>query len=146
MGMNTALLEIFRDQAEKLFAFLPSDCGFALPKMAVDEHALLAVLTFKGQNLAIQLLLDVRAQDVDCKVARVSNGKVTEHYGRDEAGKLVRESLFEMLTRKGVRASLFTKVSGMSLEERIPITLEDFSRMLKQHGKDILADSSLVFE
>jgi hypothetical protein len=74
--------------AEKLFAFLPSDCGFAPPEMAVDEHALLAVLTFKGQNLAIQLLLDVRAQDVDCKVARVSNGKVTEHYGRDGAGKL----------------------------------------------------------
>ena len=103
-------------------------------------------MTFKGQNLAIQLLLDERGQDVDLKVARVSNGKVTEHYGRDESGKLVRESLFEMLTRKGVRASLFTKVSGMSLEERIPITLEDFSRMLKQHGKDILSDSSLVFE
>ena len=146
MSMNAALLETFRDQAEKLFAFLPSDCGFAPPKMAVDERSLLAVVTFKGQNLAIQLLLDERGQDVDCKVARVSNGKVTEHYGRDDAGKLVRESLFAMLARKGVRASLFTEVSGMPLEKRIPITLEDFSRMLKQHGKDILADSSWVFE
>ena len=146
MSMNAALLETFRDQAEKLFAFLPSDCGFAPPKMAVDERSLLAVVTFKGQNLAIQLLLDERGQDVDCKVARVSNGEVAEHYGRDETGKLVRESLFEMLTRKGVRAGLFTKVSGMPLEERIPVTLEDFSRMLKQHGKDILSDSPLVFE
>ena len=76
----------------------------------------------------------------------MSNGKETEHYGRDEVGNLVREPLFAMLTRKGVRTNLFTNVSGMSLEKRIPITVEDFSRMLKQHGKDILGDSSSVFD
>lgn len=144
--MNPTLLEIFQGHAVRLFAFLNSDYGFADPQLIVDEHTALAVVTFKGQNLAIQLLLDERGEDIDCKVARVSNGKVTDHYGRDEAGKLVRDSLFTMLTRKGLRTSLFTRVSGMSLEKRIPITLEDFSRMLKQHGEDILADSSSVFE
>lgn len=142
MNRDFAILNIFQSEVERAFAFLSSDCGFAPPCLSIDHKTSQATVTFKGKNLAVQLILDEFAEDIDCKIAAVSEGEVTKSYGRDENGAVVRESLYSRLVRKGVRESLFTKVSGMPLQSRISITVEDFARMLRNHGKDILADSS----
>ena len=143
--MNFELLRSFEGHIHSLFAFLSSDYGFAAPQLEVDGSISVATVTFRGHNVAVQLVLDERDDDIDCIIARVTNGVVTKHFARDEAGALVREPLFAMVTRKGARGSAFTRVSGLSLEQRIPITLADFAQMLKTKGKDILADSPSVF-
>lgn len=144
--MNSELLETFRSQAEELFLFLSYEHGFTGPQLTIDERLSLTTITFKKRNLAVQLIFDERGEDIDCKVARVISGRVTECYARDETGALVRESIVSILSRKGVRSRLFTNVSGISLGKRILITLEDFARMLREYGEDILNDSPSVFD
>jgi hypothetical protein len=143
--MNSELLRIFEGQTLRLFAFLSSDYGFSAPQLEVDGSIPVATVTYRGQQVAVQLVLDERDDDIDCRIAIVTNGVVTKYFARDEGGALVREPLYAMLTRKGARGSAFTRVSGLPLEKRIPITLADFARMLRTEGRDILADSSSVF-
>lgn len=140
--MNTDLINRFQTDATKAFAFVTSAHNFSEPQIEVDERISFATITFKGQNLAIQLILDERGEDITCKIARVIDGKITKHYARDENKKLVRDSLYSILTRKGIREKLFTQKSKqLSLEQRIPITLHDLAVMLKKHGGEILGDS-----
>lgn len=138
--MDEKIARMFLDEAAR--AFSPVLGGvFAPPTLEIDESIQFATVTFLGKNLALECILDPREEDIDCKVARVIDGRKTAHYAVDEHGTRVREGLAPMLRRKGVRGPLFRTVKGRSLEERIPITLEDFARMLAAHGADVLADS-----
>jgi hypothetical protein len=94
-----------------------------------------------GRNLAVELILDQRDEDIDCKIVKVVNGKKADAYDIDDRGRRVREGLANLLMRRGVREPLFTKVGKLNLREQIPITVRDFATMLRRHGQDVLADS-----
>ena len=140
-AMDQQLADYFFDEASRAFDFLVKDYSFAPPQLEVDNKINFATVTFMGRNLALECILDEREADVSCKVARVSGGKKTPYYAVDDNGVRVREGLFHLLQRRGVRESLFTKVGGLELRERIRITLGDFAQMLKKHGQNILADA-----
>lgn len=139
--MDKQLAEYFFNEAAKTFAFLVDDHGFAPPLLEVDEKINFAFVTFMGQNLAIECILDEREADIDCKIARVIDGKKITYYAVDDNGVRLREGLFNLLRRRGVREHLLTKVGGMSFRDQIKVTLRDFAQMLIKHGQDILADS-----
>jgi hypothetical protein len=94
-----------------------------------------------GKNLAFECVLDERESDVTCKIARIIGGRKTTYYAVDPSGTRVREDLFSLLSRRGVRESLFTRVGGLEFRERIPVTLADFVKMLKKHRREVLEDS-----
>jgi hypothetical protein len=139
--MDQQLANYFFDEASRTFDFLVKDYSFAPPQFEIDNKINFGTVTFMGKNLAVECILDEREEDITCKIARVVDGKKTPHYAVDDKGVRVREGLFHLLTRRGVREKLFTNVGGLDLRDKIRITLADFAQMLKKHGQDILADS-----
>ena len=139
--MDQELAEFFFAEAARTFGFLVQDYSFAPPELEVNNKIDFATVTFMGKNLAVECILDEREADITCKIARVIDGKKTTHYAVDENGVRVREGLFHLLQRRGVRERLFTKTGGLELHDKIKTTLSDFAQMLKEHGGDILADS-----
>lgn len=143
-AMDRDLAQYFFDECTKALAFVVKDHNFAPPQLEIDNKINFAFVTFMGKNLAIELILDERESDITCKVARVFNGKKTTHYAVDENRIRVREGLFNLLRRRGVRERLLTRVEGLDFREQIKVMLADVARMLKKHGQEILNDSPMV--
>jgi len=139
--MDQQLAEYFFAEAARTFDFLVKHYSFAPPELEVNNRINFATVTFMGKNLAVECILDEREADITCKIARVIDGKKTTHYAVDENGVRVREGLFHLLQRRGVRERLFTSTGDLKLHDEIKTTLGDFAQMLKKHGGDILADS-----
>lgn len=139
--MDQQLANYFFEEAARAFDFLVKDYSFSPPQLEVDNKINFATVTFMGKNLALACILDEREADIDCKIARVIDGKKTSHYAVDDKGVRVREGLFHLLRRRGIRERLLTPTRGLELHDRIKTTLSDFAQMLKKHGHDILADS-----
>lgn len=139
--MDKQLANYFFDEVSKSFVFLVTEHAFAFPQLQIDDKINFAFVTFMGKNLAIECILDEREEDVDCKISRIVNGKKTTHYATDNIGLRVREGLFNLLRRRGVREHLFTRIAGLEFREQIKVILMDFAKMLRKHGKEILADS-----
>ncbi|MEA3212917.1 MAG: hypothetical protein QOE70_5974 [Chthoniobacter sp.] len=139
--MNSELASFFLDRVVRTFSFLSTEHVFAAPTLEINDQICFATVTFMGRNLAVECILDEREGDIDCKVARVLNGKKTSHYAVDENRIRVREGVASLLRRRGVREKLFRNVSQLDLRERISITLADFAHMLKTHCGDVLDDS-----
>ena len=144
--MDYDLANYFFEEASKAFAFLVDEYSFAAPQIESNENIDFTIVTFLGKHLAIECILDQREDDIDCKVARVINGKKTSHYSVDENRVRVREGLYSLLRRQGVRDRLFRRVQGLELRERIKVTLSDFAEMLRQHGNAILSDSAMALD
>jgi hypothetical protein len=140
-AVDEQLANFFFVEAQKAFAFVVAEHGFAPPRLDVDDEIDTTTVTFMGRNLAIECVFEVREGDVDCKIARVVNGEKTTHYAVDERGIRVRDSLANLLRRRGVRERLFQRVGEYDLHQQIEITLSDFAAMLKKYGQDILNDS-----
>ena len=140
--MNKQLAEYFLDQVSNAFAFLVSEFGFSSPQLEINEDIHFAFVIFKAKNLAIELILDEKESDVTCKISRMINGKRTSDYAVDRSGSRVREHLSSLMRRRGINDPLFRKVTDLSLDEQIPVILEDFVQMLRKYGQDVLCDSS----
>lgn len=139
--MDRELSNYFFEQAEKAFGFLVREHSFAPPILEIDEPTNFATVTFKGQHLAIECIFDEGEADIDCKVARVLDGRKADDYAVDENRVKVREGLASLVRRQGAREKLFRNVSRLALRERISVTLADFAEMLKTKAKDVLKDS-----
>ena len=148
--MDRKLADEFLREATEKFKFVVEEYSFVGPEFEIDDGVDFVFVTFVGKNLAIEVSLDGREGDIECHIARVKDGRRATYRDSldefDKQGTRVREHLFKLLWRRGVRERLFTKVGGLQLRERIPITLEDFAQMLKKHGRIILMDTYEVLE
>ena len=142
--MNRDLAQYFFDECDKALAFVVKDHNFAPPQLEINDKINFVFVTFMGKNLAIEMILDERESDITCKIARVFGGKKTTHYAVDENGIRVREGLFNLLRRRGVRERLLTRVEGLDFREQIKVMLTDVVHMLKKHGQEVLSDSPTV--
>lgn len=141
--MDDKLARYFFVEVARTFHFLEVEYRFASPHLEIDTEINFAFVTFLGQHLAIEFILDEREADITCKIALVIDHKKTAHYARDEHGKLVRDGLYNFLLRRGIRERLFHNVGALGLYDKIPIKLEDYAKMLRRHGADILRDSPM---
>jgi hypothetical protein len=141
--MNLELTKIFFDECSKAFAFLVTEHGFKPPTLEVNRLTHFATVTFMGTNLALECIFDEREAWIEFKVARVVNGEKAQDYAVDQTGNRVRDSLFLMLQKRGVRK--FGLKSENLVEQEIPemfrIKLNAYGSLLRKYGKDILADS-----
>lgn len=143
--MGADLKQIFIGVASQRFSFIVNSYFFKGPYVEHDPKTGFVTVCYLATNVAIECIFDQREEDIDCKVALVRNGKLAEGYSVDSNGKLVRQGLAQLLRDRGVRKKLFTNVSGLPLEDRIKVILEDFAKMLREHGTDILSDSGDIF-
>jgi hypothetical protein len=136
-AMNRQLANFSFEEASKTFAFLVDEYGFAPPRLEINDKINFAFVIFLGKNLAVECILDEREEDITCKIARVIGGKPAVDYAIDDNGVRVREGLYNLLVRRGVRGQLITPVRGLEFRERIKIKLADCAQMLRKHGQDI---------
>ena len=136
--MKLDLRRLFVEEILDKFGFLKPK--FEGPFLRFDVNTDILCVYFMGTNLAIEFLLDERDEDIACKISRVINGKLSPYYAVDPQGKLVRAELWELLRARGIREKMLTSVEGLSLEEQIPITLNDYARMLQKYGQMVLED------
>lgn len=139
---TTDIKKIFIDTAKKLFFFLVDSHGFDGPYIEKVAKTGFVTVFFLRKNLAVECIFDPREEDIDCKIAKVENGEIANEYSVDSNGILVRQGLAKLLRDRGVRDRLFTNLSGLSIEDRIKTTLEDYASMLKAHGYDVLNDEA----
>jgi hypothetical protein len=123
--MDKQLANFLFAEASKTFAFLVEEYGFAPPRLEINDKINFAFVTFLGRNLAVECILDEREEDITCKIARVIGGKPANDYAFDDNGVRVREGLYNLLVRRGVREQLLTAVRGLEFRERIRIKLAD---------------------
>ena len=79
--MEKQLANFFFDEASRTFAALVNEYSVAPPRLKIDDEIHFAFVTFMGKNLAFECVLDERASDVTCKIARIVNGRKTTYYG-----------------------------------------------------------------
>ena len=144
--MDEQLVDYFFSEASRALAFVVNEYNFSPPRLEVNEKINFAFVTFMNKHLAIECILDERESDIDCKIALVFGGKKTTHYAVDENGVRVREGLFGLLRRRGIRERLVTRVGGLEFREQIKIAMLDFAQMLRKHGQDILHDSPTALD
>ena len=143
--MGKQLAKYFFDQVSEKFRFLPDQYGFTGAKLRIDERIHFAFATYVGTNIAIEFVLDEREEDVTCEIARVLKEEPTFLIA-DTTRAGCREYLTSILHRKGVRESLFRETGRLSLDERIPLVLEDFAHALHKYCSDILSDLPTVLQ
>lgn len=136
--MKTELQRLFFEEVQKNFSFLQPKFRGPFPRLDIRTGVFTVV--FIGTNLAVEFILDERDEDIACKISRVINGQPTPYYAVDPQGKLVRGELSNLLLAHGIQDKVFTPVAGLSLRERIPITLGDYVRMLQKYGQKVLDD------
>lgn len=144
--MDNKVVELFRREVEKNFSFLVASGNFTGPYSNIDEKTWIYTVSYQGQQVAVQLILDRRDEDIGCKVAKVIDGHITSDYAIDSNGAVVRDHLFKLLERNNSVSQQFTKVTGLPFEEQIPITLADYARMLLEDGEDVVADNADIFK
>lgn len=140
--MTPELTQAFFDECSKAFGFLVTDHGFRPPTMDVTVHY--AIATFLGKSLAIEWIFEEREMWVEGKVARVINGAPAADYAVDKNGNRVREHLFVMLQKRGVRETGLKSqnLASKSVREMFTIVFSTYALLLQKYGHDILSDSA----
>jgi hypothetical protein len=145
MAVDRDLAAFFVEEATKAFGFMTRENAFEGPTAEINDEIHFVYVTFMGRHVAVECILDEREEDIDCKVVLVVQGRKLSYYEFDPQGRRVRDGLYSLLTRRRTKGLHFRKVGGLTLRTQIPTTLGDFARMLREHGRDILADSPDVF-
>jgi hypothetical protein len=138
--MKTELQRLFFEVVEKDFGFMLAEGKFKGPFPELDARTGIFTVVFAGTNLAVELILDERDEDISCKVSRMVNERPAIDYAVDSHGRLVRASVSQLLRARGIRDVLFTWVTGLTVKDQVPITLGDYARMLQAHAPMVLDD------
>lgn len=144
--MKTELQRIFYETIRANLGFLFAEGRFEGPYPKLDAKTGIFTVVFLGTNVAVEFILDERDEDISCKVSRMIDGQASLAYAVDAQGRLVRASLSQLLRARGIRDRLYTKVTGLSLRDQIPITLRDYARMLQTYGQMVLDDDSAFLD
>lgn len=143
--MKTKLQRLFFEEVQRRFGFLQQKFRGPFPQLDADIGYFFKVV-FVGTNLAVEFTLDECDEDISCYISRVVNGQPVPYFAVDPEGRRVRERLSILLLERGVRDRLFTRVTGLSLKDQIPVTLGDYVRMLQKYGQMVLDDNSDFLE
>jgi len=140
--MNQEVINTFADSVSRSFRFLVDQYGFTQEGLTIDDRIPFAYFTYVARHVGVECVLDTREEDVSCRIVRVRSGRRPPPYTDvDEHGVRYRQPIYELLLRRGIRTRLFHDVGRLAFKDRIPITLDDFAAMVKNHAPDVLADS-----
>ncbi len=144
--MSNRLTKVFEHVVEKEFSFLTATGTFKGPFSTLDPKTGIFMVKYLGDHLTVQLILDRRDEDISCKVAKIVSGSETNDYSVDKMGNVVRDHLPALIKRSQNVTPQFTKVSGLTLAEQIPLTVKDYARIMKEYGRLVIEDNPNIFE
>jgi hypothetical protein len=139
--MKTELQRLFFDATQKDLDFLVAEGRFKGPNPQLDARTGIFTVVYMGTNLAVELILDERDEDISCKVSRMINGSPALDYAIDGHGRLVRASLYRLIDAHGIQNQLLTSLKGLTFKNRIPILLAGYANMLKAYAQMVLDDN-----
>ncbi len=139
--MNTELQRLFFEAVQKNFNFLLAEGKFKVPYPELDARTGIFAVVFMGTTLAVEFILDERDEDISCRVSRMINGQPALDYAIDGHGKLMRASLYRLISAHGIQNQLLTSLKGLTLKNRIPIQLEGYAKMLKAYAQMVIDDN-----
>lgn len=139
--MKTELQRLFFEATQKNLDFLLTEGRLKGPYPQLDTRTGIFTVVYMGVNLAVELILDERDEDISCKVSRMVNGAPALDYAIDDHGKLVRASLYRLIDAHGIQNQLLTSLKGLTFKGRIPIMLEGYAKMLKAYAQMVIDDN-----
>lgn len=145
--MDIQIAKEFHDACTAVFGFLVANHGFQPATLEINPRIHFATVSFLGRHVAVECIFDQNESWVEVKIAQVVNGARAGEYSTDSTGHRVRESLYPLLIKRGVRdfGRRNGKPSKKSLSEMFRIRLSKDADLLKKYGEDIINDSQQVF-
>jgi hypothetical protein len=144
--ISKADVQHLQASCESAFAFLRQH-GFGSAQLSEDAAAHSTTFRFYGSAIAIECIWDDREEVLEVKVARLRAGKAPGEFAVDAGGRRVRDHLTQILLRRGVRDLALRKVpKGTPLIDQWTSWLEDYARLLQQHGQDVLQQVPDLFD
>ena len=133
------VIEQFFEYVKKRFNFLTINYGYQKAVTKYDDDIGFAYVYFIGKKNAVEVIMDTRDKQVDCKISKLVNGKLTELYAVDNKGEVVREDIYDLLRKQGVHSRLLTKSDATRFSERFKIDVDDYVSMIKNYSALILS-------
>ena len=133
--------QIFVDESLDAFSFLVKDYGFAGPLVQEEDRIRFLFVTYCKGQIGVECIWDGREDDVCVKIVRLVDGLRPTVYRADEAGKVWREHLTQILMHQGIRDIRFDALedSGLSGQQALfRRALLGYARLLRLYGGDIL--------
>lgn len=144
--MDKNLPKLFFDTVQDKCAFLVTEYGYRGPYSNLDsKDSYVFLVWYTRTNLAIEFHLEVRDEDIGCYIARLVNGERPDGWLMNDRGEQIRIRLSQWVRSVSNQKGIFTKVTGLSLEERIPIQIGDYVRLLQKYGQVFLEDKPDIF-
>lgn len=138
---------IFLQSAQREFHFLVEEYDFLGPFRDFSEGSLSRVyhIWFEKTNIRIEFSLEaIRDEDLTCYIRRLKEGITQDGWEYNSRGECVRIYFGAWLLSQ-VKSNLFSDISKLSFPERIPVRMEDYSRLLKKYGRRFLEDNPSDF-
>lgn len=140
--MSASLSQFFLETIRSEFAFLVEEHGFTGPYFDLSPYVYEA--WFMRKNLAIEFLFDYRDQVLSCLIVRLEEGKMPSGWAVNEKGERVRIYLELWLRKRGICGPFLTQIKPKDAREEIRIRAQDYARILRQYGGEILQDRADV--
>jgi hypothetical protein len=137
----------FRQICQETLGFLGAS-GFSDAQLSGDPPIHSITARFYGKTLAVECIWDNKEQALEVKIARLLDGKLPSAFAINaDSGRRVRDHLTQVLLRRGVRSFGFRKVpANAALVDRWRSILEDYARLLQEHGKAVLEEAIDVLD
>lgn len=144
--MDKKIPQLFFETIRYKLAFLVTEYAYTGPYSNLDSYTTYTFsVWYKRTNLAIEFDLEIRDEVVDCYIARLVDGEMPDGGFMNERGERIRIRLSQWIRGVSNQKNLFTKVTGLSLEERIPIQIDDYVNLLQKYGQMFLEDNPSIF-
>lgn len=143
--ISNKLAQDFGQICQDTLGFL-STYGFSHAQLSGDPLTHSTTVRFYGKTLVIECIWDDKEDTLEVKVARLRGGKPPSEFAVDASGRRVREHLTAILVRRGVRGFGFRKVrAGAALHDRWRSQMEDYARLIRNHGDAVMHEAPDVF-
>jgi hypothetical protein len=139
--MNQGISEKFVQRVSHRFSFLTREYGFSGPYTPVKDGYLTKVV-YRTDLLAIEFVLERVDFGIECNIALIVNGKISDSFDKNPNGRRMKRSLRALLIAKGVRSGISINIPPESTEEeKIDLKLAGYEDILTTSGKSVLAGS-----
>lgn len=134
--MDNKIQQLFFETVQAKLRFLVTEFQFTGPYSSFDSNVY--QVWYLAKNLGIEFRIENRT--INCYIFRLASIKSPTSLNVNSQEDSQKVELSNWVRNTGVRDRLF-RLTDLSLQEEIPIIINDYVGMLKKYGRKILEDS-----